>query len=50
MYNKDVVDLYSRVSIGAKVTVTWDRFNRTAMGDPAGTRRTAGRTGLTTTE
>ena len=50
MYNKDVIDLYSRVSIGAKVTVTWDRFNRTAMGDPAGTRRTAGRTGFTTTE
>lgn len=26
MYNEDVVDLYPRVSVGAKVTVTWDRF------------------------
>ena len=27
MYNQDVVDLYPRVPIGAKVTVTWQRFN-----------------------
>jgi lipoprotein-anchoring transpeptidase ErfK/SrfK len=27
MYNEDVVDLYPRVAVGAKVTVTWDRFN-----------------------
>ena len=27
MYNEDVVDLYPRVSVGAKVTVTWDRFS-----------------------
>ena len=26
MYNKDVVDLYNRVPIGAKVNVTWQRF------------------------
>jgi lipoprotein-anchoring transpeptidase ErfK/SrfK len=27
MYNQDVLDLYPRVSIGAMVTVTWQRFN-----------------------
>ena len=27
MYNQDVTDLYPRASIGAKVTVTWQRFN-----------------------
>jgi hypothetical protein len=26
MYNKDVLDLYPRVDVGATVTVTWDRF------------------------
>jgi lipoprotein-anchoring transpeptidase ErfK/SrfK len=26
MYNQDVLDLYPRVQIGAKVTVTWQRF------------------------
>jgi len=26
MYNKDVLDLYPRVRIGAKVTVTWQKF------------------------
>src|SRR5262249_36700902 len=26
MYNRDVLDLYPRASIGAKVTVTWQRF------------------------
>jgi hypothetical protein len=26
MYNQDVVDLYPRVKVGAKVTVTWQRF------------------------
>ena len=26
MYNKDVIDLYNRVPIGAKVTVTWQSF------------------------
>ena len=44
MYNKDVIDLYSRVPVGAKVTVTWERFNRTAMDDSSTMRRTAGRT------
>ena len=26
MYNQDVIDLYDRVKLGAKVTVTWDRL------------------------
>lgn len=43
MYNKDVLELYSHVPVGAKVTVTWQRFNTTAMGGPASTHRTAGR-------
>ena len=30
LYNQDVADLYPRVSVGAKVTVTWDRFTTTA--------------------
>lgn len=28
MYNEDVLDLYPRVPVGAKVTVTWKRYNR----------------------
>jgi hypothetical protein len=38
MYNKDVLDLYPRVNIGAKVTVTWERFQSTpvAGGDSGG--------------
>lgn len=43
MYNQDVLDLYPRVPVGAKVTVTWDRFSTTAMADPAEERRTARR-------
>lgn len=27
MFNEDVLDLYPRVPVGMKVTVTWDRFN-----------------------
>ncbi len=30
LYNQDVADLYPRVNIGTKVTVTWDRFTTTA--------------------
>ena len=26
LYNQDVLDLYPRVAVGAKVTVTWERF------------------------
>jgi lipoprotein-anchoring transpeptidase ErfK/SrfK len=31
MYNKDVLDLYPRVHVGARVTVTWERFNGAAV-------------------
>jgi lipoprotein-anchoring transpeptidase ErfK/SrfK len=27
MLNEDVVDLYNRARIGARVTVTWSRFH-----------------------
>jgi hypothetical protein len=27
MYNQDVLDLYPRVNVGAKVTVTWQKFS-----------------------
>ena len=30
LYNQDVADLYPRVHVGTKVTVTWDRFTTTA--------------------
>ncbi len=30
MYNQDVVDLYPRVRVGAKVTVTWQRYGAVA--------------------
>ena len=30
LYNADVLDLYPRVNIGAKVTVTWSRFQSVA--------------------
>jgi len=30
MYNQDVLDLYPRAQIGAKVTVTWQRFDAAA--------------------
>ena len=30
MYNRDVLDLYPRAQIGAKVTVTWQRFDVSA--------------------
>jgi len=30
LYNQDVLDLYPRVPIGTKVTVTWDRFTSVA--------------------
>jgi hypothetical protein len=31
MYNQDVLDLYPRVKVGAKVTVTWNRFTGTPI-------------------
>jgi lipoprotein-anchoring transpeptidase ErfK/SrfK len=30
LYNRDIHDLYSRVPLGAKVIVTWDRFEQIA--------------------
>jgi lipoprotein-anchoring transpeptidase ErfK/SrfK len=30
MYNQDVLDLYPRAQVGAKVVVTWDRFSSTS--------------------
>jgi hypothetical protein len=30
MYNEDVLDLYPRVNVGAKVTVTWQRYGAVA--------------------
>ncbi len=35
MYNRDVLDLYPRAQIGAKVTVTWQRFNAAEDDDSA---------------
>jgi lipoprotein-anchoring transpeptidase ErfK/SrfK len=32
MYNQDVLDLYPRAALGAKVTVTWQRFGTFAGG------------------
>ena len=34
MYNQDVLDLYPRVPVGTKVTVTWDRFTSVAGYNP----------------
>lgn len=31
MYNQDVIELYDRVNVGTKVTVTWQRFNGSAV-------------------
>ncbi len=33
MYNQDVLDLYPRVPVGAKVTVTWQRFAGNAVAE-----------------
>jgi len=40
MYNQDVLDLYPRIPIGTKVTVTWDRFT-TVASDNSGMRTSA---------
>ena len=43
MYNQDVLDLYPRVRVGAKVTVTWNTFKTSPSGfssyDDAGPQR-----------
>lgn len=47
MYNQDVLDLYPRVPVGSKVTVTWQRFHGTPMAGRAEeppVRKTARRT------
>jgi hypothetical protein len=36
MYNQDVLDLYPRASVGAKVTVTWNRFDGSATTSSTG--------------
>ncbi|MGQ0674126.1 MAG: L,D-transpeptidase [Hyphomicrobium sp.] len=44
MFNEDVLDLYPRVPVGTKVTVTWNRFNTAglASADPGPVARSAG--------
>jgi hypothetical protein len=37
MFNRDVLDLFPRVAVGARVTVTWERFS--ASNDLAGRPR-----------
>lgn len=39
MYNSDVLDLYPRVPVGARVTVTWQRFSTSAMASWDGEER-----------
>jgi hypothetical protein len=34
MYNQDVLDLYPRANVGAKVTVTWQRYDGVAVASP----------------
>jgi hypothetical protein len=36
MFNKDVLDLYPRVSVGTRVTVTWERFTTQAVASSSG--------------
>jgi lipoprotein-anchoring transpeptidase ErfK/SrfK len=36
MYNSDVLDLYPRVPVGARVTVTWQRFGTAAYASSGG--------------
>jgi lipoprotein-anchoring transpeptidase ErfK/SrfK len=35
MYNQDVLDLYPRVRVGAKVTVTWNKYSSSAVASAA---------------
>jgi hypothetical protein len=39
MYNRDVLDLYPRVPIGTKVTVTWESFEDAGYSVSSGPRR-----------
>ena len=36
MYNQDVLDLYPRTSVGAKVIVTWNKFSAVASSSSGG--------------
>jgi len=47
MYNQDVLDLYPRVPVGAKVTVTWDRMKPSTTADSGGRRAQGPRTATT---
>lgn len=47
MYNEDVLDLYPRVPVGTRVTVTWERF-KTAPGEFAQTDAETRATAATT--
>lgn len=53
LYNRDILDLYQRVPIGAKVIVTWQSFSRTAslppVGEPARAAASAAHGGWQTT-
>jgi lipoprotein-anchoring transpeptidase ErfK/SrfK len=42
MYNQDVLDLYPRATVGAKVTVTYNRFDGVATSTGAGTTSSSG--------
>jgi lipoprotein-anchoring transpeptidase ErfK/SrfK len=35
MFNQDVMDLYPKVAVGTRVTVTWQRFNTTGVAQSA---------------
>lgn len=50
MYNQDVIDLYPRIPVGTKVTVTWQTFRGTgaASAPPQGEERQARRRVTTT--
>ena len=39
MYNQDVLDLYPRAAVGAKVTVTWNRFGQGGSSGPVASTR-----------
>jgi len=43
LYNADILDLYNRVPVGAKVVVTWERFDRNASAPAQSYRRRGAR-------
>ena len=43
MYNQDVIELYDRVSVGTKVTVTWQQFQGGAPGEPVASNSDSGK-------